>query len=40
MPMLKPSHCSIWLVIVSLCLTCTTLVIAQGTGGRILGRVS
>src|SRR5277367_3441730 len=40
MPTLKPSHCSIWLVIVSLCLSCCTLVFAQGTGGRILGRVT
>ena len=40
MPTLKPSHSSIWLVIVSLCLTCSTVVFAQGTGGRILGRVS
>jgi outer membrane receptor protein involved in Fe transport len=29
-----------WLAIVSLCLVCSTLVCAQSTGGRILGRVA
>ncbi len=36
----KPSRLSCWLVVVSLCLVCATLVFAQGTGGRILGRVA
>ncbi len=44
MPSSKPSKMSCWLIsltsILSLCLICTTLASAQGTGGRILGRVS
>src|SRR5271170_4816516 len=44
MPSSKPSRMSCWLVslssVVSLCLICSTLVSAQGTGGRILGRIS
>jgi len=42
--MLKPSRMSRWLIfstsVLSLCLTCSTLMSAQGTGGRILGRVT
>ena len=37
---LKPSRLSCWLAILSLCLICCTLLSAQGTGGRILGRVA
>jgi outer membrane receptor protein involved in Fe transport len=44
MPSSKPSPMSCRLIalssILSLCLICSTLVSAQGTGGRILGRVS
>ena len=44
MPSSKPSRMFCWLIslssVVSLCLICSTLVSAQGTGGRILGRVS
>jgi hypothetical protein len=44
MPSSKPSKMSCRLIslssILSLCLICSTLVSAQGTGGRILGRVS
>jgi hypothetical protein len=44
MPSSKTSRMSTWLVffssILSLCLICSTLVSAQGTGGRILGRVA
>jgi len=29
-----------WLTVVGLCLVCSTLMLSQGTGGRILGRVS
>lgn len=29
-----------WLAIASVCLVCSTLLLAQGTGGRILGRVA
>ena len=40
----KPSRMSSWLIfstsVMSLCLICCTLLSAQGTGGRILGRVS
>jgi hypothetical protein len=39
MPMSKSSRKSCWLVL-SLCLICSTLMSAQSTGGRILGRVS
>ena len=44
MPSLKPSRMSCWLIslssALSLCLICSTLMSAQGTGGRILGRVA
>jgi Carboxypeptidase regulatory-like domain/TonB dependent receptor len=44
MPSSKPSRMSCWLVllnsVLSLCLICSTLVSAQSTGGRILGRVA
>ncbi|MGD0508424.1 MAG: carboxypeptidase regulatory-like domain-containing protein [Terriglobales bacterium] len=40
----KPSRMLCWLIVLSsvlsLCLICSTLTFAQGTGGRILGRVS
>jgi outer membrane receptor protein involved in Fe transport len=36
----KPSRLTCWLVVVSLCLISSTLVLGQGTGGRILGRVA
>ena len=43
MPSSKPSRMSCWLIflnsVLSLCLICSTLLSAQGTGGRILGRV-
>jgi Carboxypeptidase regulatory-like domain/TonB dependent receptor len=39
MPSSKSSRMSSWLVL-SLCLICSTLMSAQSTGGRILGRVS
>jgi Carboxypeptidase regulatory-like domain/TonB dependent receptor len=39
MPTSKSSRMSSWLVL-SLCLICSTLMSAQSTGGRILGRVS
>jgi outer membrane receptor protein involved in Fe transport len=43
-PLSKPSGMSCWLIdlclALSLCLVCSTLAFAQGTGGRILGRVS
>jgi hypothetical protein len=39
MPTSKSSRKSCWLVL-SLCLICSTLISAQSTGGRILGRVS
>ncbi|HKM86921.1 MAG TPA: carboxypeptidase regulatory-like domain-containing protein [Terriglobales bacterium] len=42
--MRKPSRMSCWLIslssVLSLCLICSTLLSAQSTGGRILGRVS
>jgi hypothetical protein len=44
MPSSKPSRMSCWLIslssVLSLCLICSTLTFAQGTGGRILGRVA
>jgi len=40
MPSTKAIWMSRWLVVASLCLLCATLVSAQSTGGRILGRVS
>ncbi len=40
MPLPKSSRLTRWLVVASLCLICSTLVFAQGTGGRILGRVA
>ena len=40
MPLPKSSRLTRWLVVVSLCLICSTFVFAQGTGGRILGRVA
>ncbi|MFZ0797104.1 MAG: carboxypeptidase regulatory-like domain-containing protein [Terriglobales bacterium] len=40
MPSSKPLRMSCRLVVLSLCLICSTLLSAQGTGGRILGRVS
>ncbi len=40
MPSLKPSRFNCWLIVVSLCLICSTLLSAQSTGGRILGRVA
>ena len=44
MPSSKPSRMSCWLIslssALSLCLICSTLMSAQGTGGRILGRVA
>src|SRR6202795_3728310 len=39
MPTAKSSRMSSWLVL-SLCLICSTLMSAQSTGGRILGRVA
>src|ERR1700704_1669959 len=39
MPLSKSSRKSCWLVL-SLCLICSTLMSAQSTGGRILGRVA
>jgi outer membrane receptor protein involved in Fe transport len=40
MPSLKLSWLTRWLVVVSLCVLCSVLAFAQGTGGRILGRVA
>jgi len=40
MPSSRVSRISCWLVVLSLCLICSTLLSAQGSGGRILGRVS
>ncbi|MFZ0481153.1 MAG: carboxypeptidase regulatory-like domain-containing protein [Terriglobales bacterium] len=40
MPLPKPSRLTRWLAVLSLCLVCSTLLVAQGTGGRILGRVA
>src|SRR5271170_7936446 len=43
-PLSKPSGMSCWLIdlclALSLCLVCSMFTFAQGTGGRILGRVS
>src|SRR5262245_25116337 len=36
----KMSRMTLGLIVVSLCLCCTTLILAQSTGGRILGRVA
>ena len=44
MPTSRPSRLSCWLIylssVLSLCLICSTLLSAQSTGGRILGRVT
>ena len=40
MSLSKPSRLSRWLIVVCLSLICMTLVFAQGTGGRIIGRVA
>jgi Carboxypeptidase regulatory-like domain/TonB dependent receptor len=40
MPLSKAVRMSRWLVVVSLCLIGSTLVSAQSTGGRVLGRVA
>ena len=40
MPLSKLSRMYCGLVVLSLCLICSTLLFAQGSGGRILGRVS
>ncbi len=40
MPSSKAIWVTRWLAIVSFCLVCSTLVCAQSTGGRILGRVA
>ncbi len=40
MPSPKPSRIFCWLVVLSLCLICSAFLFAQGSGGRILGRVS
>src|SRR6266852_9929810 len=40
MPSSKTIWMSRWLAVLSLCLVCSTLVSAQSTGGRILGRIS
>ncbi len=40
MPLPKPSRLIRWLSAVSLCFVCSTLLFAQGTGGRILGRIA
>ena len=40
MPSSKPSRLTRRLAVVCLCLICSTLAFAQGTGGRILGRVA
>src|SRR6266436_4269713 len=40
MPLSKTIWMTRWLVILGLCLVCSTLVSAQSTGGRILGRVA
>ncbi len=40
MPSLKASRLITGLIVLSLCLMCSTLLFAQGTGGRILGRVA
>ena len=36
----KMSRVTCGLIILSLCLCCTTLILAQSTGGRILGRAA
>ena len=36
----KPFWLTRWLTVVGLCLVCSTLTLAQSTGGRILGRVA
>ena len=40
MPSSKTSRFSCGLIVLSLCLICSTLLSAQSTGGRILGRVA
>src|SRR5882672_5527573 len=40
MPSSKTIWISRWLTVLGLCLICSTLVAAQSTGGRILGRVA
>ncbi len=40
MSLSKPSRLSRWLIVVCLCLICSMLGFAQGTGGRIIGRVA
>lgn len=40
MPSPKLSRMNRWFVVASICLTCSALGFAQGTGGRILGRVA
>src|SRR6266404_9836180 len=40
MPLSKTIWMTRWLVILGLCLICSTLVSAQSTGGRILGRIA
>src|SRR5271157_5692379 len=40
MPPSKPFWIPRWLTVLSLCLICSTLISAQTTGGRILGRVA
>ncbi len=40
MPTSKAFRISCWLAVLSLCLICCTILFAQSTGGRILGRVS
>jgi len=40
MPSLRPSRLARSLVVLSFCLVCSTLLLAQGTGGRIIGRIA
>ena len=40
MPSSKTIWMTRWLAVLGLCLVCSTLVSAQSTGGRILGRIS
>ena len=40
MPLPNPSRLTRWLAALSLCLICSTLLLAQGTGGRFIGRVA
>src|SRR2546423_10545481 len=40
MPSTKITWMSRGLIVLSLCLVCSTLVLAQSTGGRILGRIA